>query len=94
MIGFENHLNVLHIRGAGLPPDLARGLGHIPELHAGRFVSFRQFSGHTQVNANDLRTLRYPRHGPLLMRWGSFVQWMRFLISKQSMHYSKPRFQQ
>ena len=72
MIGFENHLNVLHTRGGGLPPDLARGLAiylnsTLVDLY------FRQFSGHTQVNANDLRTLRYPDM-ELLMRWGALFK--------------------
>lgn len=67
-VGFENHLNVLHMQGGGLPPDLARGLAiylnsTLVDLH------FRQFSGHTQVNANDLRKLRYPDSATLL-RWG------------------------
>jgi adenine-specific DNA-methyltransferase len=68
-VGFENHLNVLHIRGAGMPPDLVRGLAiYLNSTLVDR--SFRQFSGHTQVNANDLRTLRYPDMTTLL-RWGS-----------------------
>lgn len=58
-IGFENHLNYYHRRGQGLPPILARGLAaflnsSVVDAH------FRQFSGHTQVNATDLRKLRYP----------------------------------
>ena len=58
-IGFENHLNVFHAHGAGLRPVLARGLAAF--LNS-TFVDlyFRQFSGHTQVNATDLRSLRYP----------------------------------
>ncbi|MBE2236376.1 MAG: Eco57I restriction-modification methylase domain-containing protein, partial [Caldilineaceae bacterium] len=68
MVGFENHLNVLHVNGNGLSPDLARGLAvylnsTLIDLY------FRQFSGHTQVNANDLRTLRYPDQATLT-RWG------------------------
>jgi adenine-specific DNA-methyltransferase len=59
-VGFENHLNVFHRNGRGLDPRLARGLAlylnsTIVDIH------FRQFSGHTQVNATDLRVLRYPR---------------------------------
>ncbi len=58
-VGFENHLNVYHRRGAGLPEALAKGLAlflnsSLVDLY------FRQFSGHTQVNATDLRSLRYP----------------------------------
>jgi adenine-specific DNA-methyltransferase len=58
-VAFENHLNYYHCNGAGLPAPLCRGLSAylnctIVDLH------FRQWSGHTQVNASDLRKLRYP----------------------------------
>ncbi len=58
-VGFENHLNYFHRNGRGLPPILARGLAAflnstLVDLY------FRQFNGHTQVNATDLRNLRYP----------------------------------
>jgi adenine-specific DNA-methyltransferase len=58
-VAFENHLNYYHCNGAGLPARLAKGLAAflnstIVDRH------FRQWSGHTQVNASDLRTLRYP----------------------------------
>jgi adenine-specific DNA-methyltransferase len=58
-VAFENHLNYYHIRGSGLPMTLAKGLAAF--LNS-RLVDsyFRQFSGHTQVNATDLRSLRYP----------------------------------
>jgi len=58
-IAFENHLNILHAGGSGLDRDLAVGL----TVHLGsRLVDdyFRQFSGHTQVNATDVRMLRTP----------------------------------
>ncbi len=58
-IAFENHLNYYHLRGAGLPATVARGLAAF--LNSTLVDSyFRQFSGHTQVNATDLRSLRYP----------------------------------
>jgi adenine-specific DNA-methyltransferase len=58
-VGFENHLNVFHRGGRGLPPALARGLSAF--LNSTLVDSyFRQWSGHTQVNATDLRNLRYP----------------------------------
>ncbi len=58
--GFENHLNYYHEAGAGLASvGLARGLAAF--LNSTILDSyFRQFSGHTQVNATDLRKLRYP----------------------------------
>jgi adenine-specific DNA-methyltransferase len=58
-IGFENHLNVIHQDRRGLPPDVARGL--VEYLNSQSVDDyFRMFSGHTQVNATDLRRLRYP----------------------------------
>ena len=58
-VAFENHLNYFHRKGEGLPESLAKGLSAY--LNSS-FVDayFRQFSGHTQVNATDLRSLRYP----------------------------------
>ncbi|HEY6351961.1 MAG TPA: BsuBI/PstI family type II restriction endonuclease [Candidatus Angelobacter sp.] len=58
-VGFENHLNYFHRDGAGLPNKLARGIAAflnstLVDLY------FRQFNGHTQVNATDLRSLKYP----------------------------------
>ena len=58
-IAFENHLNVFHKNKSSLPEDIAYGLvcwlnsTYIDE-------KFRLFSGHTQVNATDLRNLPYP----------------------------------
>lgn len=58
-IGFENHWNVFHIGKHGMDEDTAKGLATflnstILDEH------FRVFSGHTQVNATDLRNMRYP----------------------------------
>ncbi len=58
-IAFENHLNVFHRNNRGLPPDLAQGLAaFLNSSFVDRYV--RQFNGHTQINATDLRHLRYP----------------------------------
>lgn len=58
-VGFENHLNYFHYRGRGMPADLARGLAiFLNSSLLDRY--FRLFSGHTQVNATDLRRMRYP----------------------------------
>jgi adenine-specific DNA-methyltransferase len=63
-IAFENHLNYFHANGRGLPPDLARGLSlFLNSTAVDQF--FRQFSGHTQVNATDLRNLHYPSRDAL-----------------------------
>jgi adenine-specific DNA-methyltransferase len=53
-VGFENHLNYFHRKGGGLPVTLAKGLAAF--LNSTLVdLFFRQFSGHTQVNATDLR---------------------------------------
>ncbi len=58
-VAFENHLNVFHSRGAGLDREVAHGLcWWLNSTLVDKF--FRTFSGHTQVNATDLRTLRFP----------------------------------
>jgi len=64
-IGIENHLNYYHQNGRGLPPLLAKGLAAF--LNSNLVDEyFRQFSGHTQVNAADLRSLKYPSLSQLL----------------------------
>lgn len=58
-VAFENHLNVFHANGRGLDKDLAKGLALW--LNSSLIENFfRTFSGHTQVNATDLRSLRFP----------------------------------
>lgn len=59
MLGFENHLNVLHEEKHGMSEALAYGLATYLNTTA-IDESFRRFNGHTQVNATDLRLLRYP----------------------------------
>jgi adenine-specific DNA-methyltransferase len=64
-VGFENHLNYFHERGASLERTLARGLSAF--LNSSPLDTyFRQFNGHTQVNAGDLRALRYPTRAALI----------------------------
>jgi len=58
-VGFENHLNYFHLNGGGLSMNLAKGLAAFLNSTVVD-TYFRQFSGHTQVNATDLRALRYP----------------------------------
>jgi adenine-specific DNA-methyltransferase len=70
MIGFENHLNVFHAGKKGIDGDIAHGLAvFLNSTAVDRY--FRRFSGHTQVNATDLRLLRYPERWELekLGRW-------------------------
>ncbi len=59
LVGFENHLNIYHENHRGLSRSLAVGLtAYLNSTLVDSY--FRQFSGHTQVNATDLRSLRYP----------------------------------
>jgi adenine-specific DNA-methyltransferase len=65
VVGFENHLNYFHSRGKALRETLAKGLTLY--LNSSLFDRyFRLFNGHTQVNATDLRKMRYPSHEQLL----------------------------
>jgi adenine-specific DNA-methyltransferase len=58
-LGFENHLNYFHAEGSGLDRNLAKGLFvFLNSTVVDQY--FRRFSGHTQVNATDLRKLKYP----------------------------------
>lgn len=58
-VGFENHLNYFHANGHGLERTLAVGLyAFLNSTVVDQY--FRRFSGHTQVNATDLRSLAYP----------------------------------
>ncbi len=64
-VGFENHLNYFHKDGRGLSLTLARGLAvYLNSTLVDLF--FRLFNGHTQVNATDLRKLKYPNLEQLL----------------------------
>lgn len=68
LIGLDNHMNFFHQTKRGMPEELARGLAiYLGSTFADKWL--RRFSGHTQVNAGDLRTLRYP---PVetLVAWG------------------------
>jgi adenine-specific DNA-methyltransferase len=57
LIGIENHLNFFHRKRAGLSVAMAKGLCRfLNSSVADRY--FRQFNGHTQVNASDLRAFR------------------------------------
>lgn len=58
-VTFENHLNYFHLDKHGIDKKLAYGLcaylnSSLIDTH------FRRFSGHTQVNVTDLKSLPYP----------------------------------
>jgi len=71
-LGFENHLNVFHAQKHGLDQDIAFGLcAFLNSTAIDEY--FRRFSGHTQVNATDLRLLRYPAAAEM----GRLGEWAR-----------------
>ena len=64
-VGFENHLNVFHENKHGLPQALAYGIAVF--LNSTLLDEyFRTFNGHTQVNATDLRRIKYPSRDTLI----------------------------
>lgn len=81
MLGFENHLNVFHENKHGLPEAMARGLAVFLNTTAVD-ENFRRFSGHTQVNATDLKLMKYPSRDVLIelgewaMQQGALTQTM------------------
>lgn len=80
-LGFENHLNLFHQDKHGLPEALAHGLALFLNTSAVD-ENFRRFNGHTQVNATDLRLMKYPSRVALIqlgewaMRQGELTQAM------------------
>ncbi|MBL0451379.1 Eco57I restriction-modification methylase domain-containing protein [Aeromonas caviae] len=72
MVGFENKTNYFHANGEPLEPDFAKGLwAYLNSTIVDQY--FRQFNGHTQVNATDLKILRYP-DAETLMKLGRQVK--------------------
>lgn len=83
--GFENHLNVFHRNKQSLPANLAHGLGlFLNSTLVDRY--FRNFSGHTQVNATDLRAMRYPSKETLI-RFGQWARMQTLLNQEVIDHY-------
>ena len=72
VLGFENHLNLFHEDKHGLPEALARGLTVFLNT-AAVDESLRRFNGHTQVNATDLKLLKYPSRDALIQlgKWAA-----------------------
>jgi len=77
MLGIENHLNVYHENKHGLPEALARGLAIYLSM-TGVDELFRRSSGHTQVNATDLKMMKYPSRKALIK------------LGEWAMHCDKP----
>jgi hypothetical protein len=64
-LGFENRLNVFHFRKESLGEDITYGLtAFLNSTPVDQY--FRRFNGHTQVNATDLRTMKYPNRETLV----------------------------
>ncbi len=71
LIGFENKLNVFHYKKSGVNELLVKGL--YVYLNSSLLDKYyRQFGGHTQVNATDLRNIHYPDKDILLELGRSF----------------------
>jgi len=73
VLGFENHLNLFHADRRGLPQMLARGLAVFLNTTVVD-ENFRRFNGHTQVNATDLRRMKYPSRNALI-ELGEWAMW-------------------
>lgn len=69
-LGLENHLNFIHEKKKPLSADLARGLAVFLNTTTVD-ESFRSFNGHTQVNATDIKNMRFPNREVLtaLGKW-------------------------
>lgn len=66
VVGFDNKINYFHALGNPLSNELAKGLWvFLNSTLVDKY--FRQMNGHTQVNATDLRTLRYPTNDHLIL---------------------------
>lgn len=81
MLGFENHLNVFHENKRGLPEPLAHGLAMFLNTTAVDQY-FRCFSGHTQVNATDLKQMKFPSRSALI-QLGAWVMQQGTLTQEQ-----------
>ena len=68
----ENHLNIIHHKRSGLMKDTALGLtAWLNTAYCDNL--FRNFSGHTQVNATDLRNMKYPS-SDILIKFGKLIE--------------------
>lgn len=65
MVGLENYFNVFHDKKSGLQKELAYGLAIYLNSTAVD-QQFRRFNGHTQVNATDLKLMKYPSRETLI----------------------------
>ena len=80
VVGFDNKTNYFHADGKPLDDSIAKGLwAFLNSTLVDNY--FRQMNGHTQVNATDLRVLRYPTKEQLL-RIADAIDFVEFDQSK------------
>lgn len=65
VVGLENYFNVFHNKKSGIEKELAYGLAVYLNSTAVD-EQFRRFNGHTQVNATDLKLMKYPSRKSLI----------------------------
>ncbi|WP_322907724.1 Eco57I restriction-modification methylase domain-containing protein [Paenibacillus sp. SGZ-1009] len=83
VIAFENSLNVFHSKKSGIPKELAHGLlAYLNSSWVDEY--FRMFNGHTQVNATDLRAMKYPSR-EVLITLGCWVLTIADKIEQQKL---------
>ena len=88
LIGFDNKLNVFHDSKQGFAKDIAFGLYvYLNSTLLDKY--YRLFGGHTQVNATDLRTIRYPNL-ELLKFMGNKALNTELSHPRQSLQRGKP----
>lgn len=64
-IAIENHLNFFHLNKKGIDETIAKGL--LCYLNSSVLDNYlRNFSGHTQINVGDLKSIPYPTKNELL----------------------------
>lgn len=64
-IAIENHLNFFHLNKEGIDETIAKGL--LCYLNSSILDDYlRNFSGHTQINVGDLKSIPYPTKNELL----------------------------
>lgn len=77
VVGFDNKINYFHALGKPLNHDLAKGLWvFLNSSLVDKY--FRQMNGHTQVNASDLRVIRYPSYQNLVLM-GKQIDFSEFI---------------
>ncbi|MGB9152817.1 MAG: Eco57I restriction-modification methylase domain-containing protein [Alphaproteobacteria bacterium] len=81
VLGFENHLNVFHENRQPLSELLARGLAvYLNCTAVDQF--FRRFNGHTQVNAMDLKLMKYPSRDALI-KLGEWAKYQPAILDQE-----------